>query len=106
MSFEVEYVDLSKVEFTGELLKCIPKHLAYKYRVLPVSVAPDFLWIAMVDPSDLDAIDSLSHILKRPILCRAIDEQQFDTFYRRLYSHSDADSGTRLDSGDIGGNNQ
>jgi type IV pilus assembly protein PilB len=94
MSFQAEYIDLSKVGFTQELLECVPRHLAHKYRMLPVSVSPESLCIAMVDPTDLDAIDAVTHLLKRPVLCRSIDEQQFDTFYRRLYSHHEAEYGT------------
>lgn len=93
MSSDAYYLDLSKVEFTPALLMCVPKHLARKYRVLPVSMGPDYLCIAMVHPSDFDAIDALTHILKREIRIRVIDEAQFDTFYRRLYVDSNVDTG-------------
>jgi hypothetical protein len=106
MKPEADYVDLSKVQFTAELLKCIPKHLAFKYRVLPISISTDSLWTAIVDPSDMDAIDSLTHILKRPILCRGLQEEQFDTFYARLYAHPDAESERRWDAGKIGASEQ
>jgi type II secretory ATPase GspE/PulE/Tfp pilus assembly ATPase PilB-like protein len=92
MSSGVEHIDLSKVEFTRELLQSIPKHLASKYRVLPVSVDSDCLCVAAVDPFDSATLDSLTHLLKCQIQFRAIDETQFDTFYRRLYVDSGADA--------------
>ncbi len=78
-------VDLSTVNFTPELLRCLPRHVAYEYRALPVSQAADSLRLAIAAPPDLDAVDSLTHILRRPLAFCAADEQQLDLFLGRLY---------------------
>ncbi len=82
-------VDLSTVNFTPELLRCVPRPVARKYRALPVSQGADSLRLAIAAPPDLDAVDSLAHILKRPLEFCAADEQQLDVFLGRLYG-SDA----------------
>jgi general secretion pathway protein E/type IV pilus assembly protein PilB len=78
-------VDLATVSFTPELLRCLPRHVACKYRALPVSQAADSLRLAIAAPPDLDAVDSLTHILKRPLEFCAADEQQLGLFLERLY---------------------
>jgi type IV pilus assembly protein PilB len=86
MKFGAEIVDLTQVDFTPELLRCIPADVARKYRVLPVSDLLGRLSIALADPEDFNTIDSLIHILKKPELeIRIADEQQLDIFLQRLY---------------------
>jgi len=80
-----ERVDLSTVNFTPELLRNLPRHLAWKYRALPISESADSLGLAVADPRDLDVMDSLTYLLKRNLEFRSADEQQLDTFIRRLY---------------------
>ena len=83
--FGAEEVDLRKVTFTPELLACVPAEYARRYRVLPVFSSPGKLRLALADPSDLDAIDSLHHLLHRvPELCVA-EACQLDEFIERLY---------------------
>ena len=86
MKFGAELVDLTKVKFTPELLRCIPADVARKYRVLPVFERPGCLAIALADLEDLNAIDSLTHILQKPELeIRIAEHQQLDEFIHRLY---------------------
>ena len=80
-----ERVDLTTVNFTPDLLRCLPRHVAPQYRALPVSQTADSLRLAIAVPPDLDAVDSLTHILKRSLEFCAADEQQLDVFLDRLY---------------------
>jgi hypothetical protein len=84
MEFGAEFIDLSKVEFTPELLRCIPAETARKYRVLPVASFPGRLAIA-VGQIDLNVIDDLHFTLKREMEIRLADERQIDIFLHRLY---------------------
>lgn len=79
-------IDLSTVQFTPELLRCIPRYLALKYRVVPVSASADRLSVAVAETPDLDVMNSLTHLLKCEVEFHPIDEQQLDTFLRQLYS--------------------
>lgn len=85
MGFGSQRVDLSTINFTPGLLRCVPKHVARKYRALPIFETSDSLGIAIAGPPDLDMIDSLSHVLKRPLEFRAADEQQLVTFLGQHY---------------------
>ena len=85
MYFGAEEVDLRNVRFTEELLACVPAHLARRYRIVPVFDSPNELRIATADPSDLDAIDALSYLLRRNLELCVTEESQLDEFIARLY---------------------
>ena len=83
--FGAEEVDLRSVKFTAELLACVPAHLARRYRVLPVLDSPAALRLAVADPSDLDTLDSLTHLLRRELELCVAEESQLTEFIGRLY---------------------
>jgi len=84
--FRAEKIDLSTVQFTPELLRSVPAHVARHYRVLPVfEDSPTSLGVALADPSDLDVIDGLHSTLRRDLVLRVADSQQIDEFIQRLY---------------------
>ena len=83
--FGADEIDLRSVRFTPELLACVPAELARKYRVLPVSDSAQLLRIAVADPSDIDAIDSLNNFLKRDLEICVAEASQLDEFIERLY---------------------
>ena len=84
-NFGAEFVDLTKVNFTPGLLRCIPAELARKYRVLPVAEKGNDLVIVTADPSDLNAIDQLHFRLNRLLEIQIADKDQIDSFIGRLY---------------------
>ena len=79
---------LSQVQFTAELLRLLPVEMVRKYRVLPVYKAGVNIAVAMADPSDLNAVDQLTHFLNSIIELRVADKDQLDTFILRLYGSS------------------
>ena len=83
--FGAEEVDLKKVAFTAELLAAVPSHLARRYRVLPVFDSASVLRLAVADPSDLDALDALTHLLQRDLELCVADVSQLEEFIQRLY---------------------
>ena len=83
--FGAEEVDLRNVQFTAELLACVPAELARRYRVLPVSSSARNLQLALADPSDLDAVDSLQRFLQRDLELCVAEASQLDKFIGRLY---------------------
>lgn len=89
MHFGAEETDLTKVAFTAELLACVPRHLAIRYKVLPLFASPTVLRLAVADPSDMDALDALTHLLKRPLELCVADPAQLDEFIGRLYRPED-----------------
>lgn len=84
-NFGAEHIDLSNVQFTPELLSCIPAGMVQKLRVLPVFRSETQLGIAMADPSDLNPVDTLAHHLNCEICLYVADACQLAAFIERLY---------------------
>ena len=74
------------MQFTPELLRSVPPHVARHYRVLPVfEESATSLGVALADPSDLDVVDGVHATLHRDLVLRVADAQQIDEFIQRLY---------------------
>jgi type IV pilus assembly protein PilB len=57
--YGVPYVDLNKFEINPPVIKHIPADVAQKYRIMPINRAGATITIAMVDPSNIFAIDDI-----------------------------------------------
>jgi hypothetical protein len=88
--FGAEHIDLTNVQFTPELLRCLPTDMARKHRVLPVRKNETQIGIATADPSDLNAIDDLVDFFHRPVEMLVADKLQLDDFIERLYGDTGA----------------
>ena len=62
--FGMSLVDMSNVRASSELLALLPRSLAVKYTAFPVGRDGHTIKVAISDPLDVDAIDSMSHFLK------------------------------------------
>ncbi len=79
-------INLAMIKLDQKLLKLLPKDLVQKYQLVPISKIGDQLTIAMADPFDVFAIDSVkaitamavNTILARPKDIRAVIDKQYD----------------------------
>lgn len=83
--FGMPMIEMANVRATSELMALLPRSMAVKYTVFPVSRSANSIRVAISDPLDVDAIDSLSHFLKtsvEPVVAPA-DEilAHIDRFY-------------------------
>ena len=76
--FGAEVVDLNAAKITDEVIATIPRHIARKYRVVPVFKHEGSLTVALADPSDLDTIDSLTHLLRMEINLQVASEADIE----------------------------
>lgn len=77
LQFGVNYVSLSKNPPKKEIVELLPEETRSKYRVLPIAQSGTQYTIAMVDPDDMIAIDTLRIQLKsgnlKKVVCTADD---------------------------------
>jgi type IV pilus assembly protein PilB len=83
--FGAEEVDLRKVVFTPEILACVPAEIARRHRVVPIDASPRHVRVALADPSDLNAIDSVNSAVQRELELAVAEEAQIEEFIPRLY---------------------
>ncbi len=94
--FGAELVTLSDLKLPDDVIAMIPRHIAKRYRAVPVSKLGNTLRIAVTDPSDLDTLDSLHRsISAEPEWCVATDED-IDTALNKYYGAADDSVGKMI----------
>jgi len=63
----VEYIDLEHTPIAPDVLEMITEEVARRYNVVPVSENGGYLTVALADPLDFEALDSLPHVIGREI---------------------------------------
>src|SRR5258706_10875881 len=61
--FGAEVVTLAGMQIPDDVIAVMPRHIARKYRVVPVFKHEGSVTIAISDPSDVATIDALGHVL-------------------------------------------
>lgn len=61
-------IQLQKLRVPAEVVNLIPKKLAMMYRLVPVAVLDNKVFVAMADPMNILALDDLRARLKKEIL--------------------------------------
>src|SRR2546426_1752332 len=84
--FGAEFVNLGEVKISDEVIATIPRHVARKYRVVPVFKHENTLTVALADPSDLDTIDSLNHLLRLEINLQVASEADIEAALAKYYA--------------------
>jgi type IV pilus assembly protein PilB len=93
MQFGVEVIDLGSVKFDQAIIESLPKEIARRYKAIPVGMTAETIMIAVVDPSDLDTIDSLQHVLPKPVEIKVATEAQIKMALDRFYGQDDQVTG-------------
>src|ERR1017187_9763232 len=83
--FGAEVVQLAEIQIPDDVIAIIPRHIAKKYRVVPIFKTDGKVAVAIADPSDLNTIDSLTHLLNAEIELRVASEQDIETALGRYY---------------------
>jgi type II secretion system protein E len=98
----MSFVDLSQVTQPPELLAQLPAETARRYKTIPVSEHDGSLVLAISDPLDFEAFDSLGFVLNRPVEFVCAVPSQIAEKLERLYPRELEGLGTSfaLDTGD------
>ena len=88
--FNMETVNLADVRVSTEALEIVPFELANRYKVIPLEVDDSEAELAVFDPLDMDAIDSISHVIKRSITCRVAPLEEIDKAIHQYYEGAKA----------------
>ena len=83
--FNMETVELADVRVSAEALKVVPFELANRYKVLPLESDDSEIELAVFDPLDMDAIDSISHVIQRSVVCRVAPLEEIEKAIHQYY---------------------
>jgi len=84
--FGAEVVNLGEITIGDDVISTIPRHIARKYRVVPVFKHENSLTVSLADPSDLDTMDSLHHLLHMDISLQVASEPDIEAALSKYYA--------------------
>src|SRR6266480_6832323 len=90
--FGVEFVDIGEMRLTDEVISAIPRHIAKKYSVVPLYRHDNTVTVALSDPSDLDTLDSLRHLLNLEVEPRVASPDDIEEASGQYYGGAREDS--------------
>jgi len=94
--FGVEMITLSDLRLDDDLISSVRRDVAKRYRVIPVFRHGNHLSVALTDPSDLNTIDSLQHILRAELDVKVASEEDIDAALKKYYGADDSDLGKMI----------
>jgi len=83
--FGAEVVHLASIKIEDDVIAIVPRDIAKKYRVIPVFKSDGKVAVAIADPSDLNTIDSLTHLLGAEIELRVASEPDIEAALAKYY---------------------
>ena len=83
--FGAEVIQLGGLKIPDDVISIIPRHIAKKYRVVPVFKSDGKVAVAIADPSDLNTIDTLTHLLNAEIELRVASEPDIENALNKYY---------------------
>lgn len=81
--YHVPYLDLSTQQLNRELIQSFPVEFLYRYNFVPLKDDGRVLRIAMADPSDLAAVDSIEAFANRKVEVHAASRRAVQEALRR-----------------------
>ena len=81
----METVSLRSHTIPQELIDSVPRHIARRYKAIPVFKHDNALAVAISDPTDLDIVDSLHYALKCEIEPMVAPKEEIEEALTRYY---------------------
>ena len=83
--FGAEVVHLANLKIDDEVIAVVSREIARKYRVIPVFKSDGKVGVAIADPSDLNTLDTLTHLLHAEIELRVASEADIEAALGKYY---------------------
>ena len=87
--FGMDTINLAEYRVPDDVLALVPKHVARRYKIVPIYKHDNTLTVAISDPLDVDTVDSLRYILRvnvEPVVAAKTD---IDNAITRYYGGAD-----------------
>jgi MSHA biogenesis protein MshE len=90
----IPFIDLKKFQIKPELVRLLPESLARQFHAIVLEDRDGMLLVGMADPTDLNAADEISRIVKSGIDVAAVTEGQLLQNLDRSYLRSSGINGS------------
>jgi len=85
----MDFVDLSQMTVSPEVISTISGEMARRFRVIPIAQVDTGLMVAIGDPLNYETFDTLSFLLKRPVEFVCATPQQIKAALIKYYGSAD-----------------
>jgi type IV-A pilus assembly ATPase PilB len=85
----MDFVDLSQMTVSQEVIETIPVDVARRFHVVPIAQMDTGLMVAIGDPLNYETFDTLSFLLKRPVEFVCATPQQVENALVKYYGNAD-----------------
>jgi general secretion pathway protein E/type IV pilus assembly protein PilB len=87
--FGYEFINLSDIRLTDDVISSVPRHVAKRYRAVPVAKHDNTIAVALSDPSNLDTIDTLQRMINSDIELRVATDEDIENALNKYYGAAD-----------------
>jgi general secretion pathway protein E/type IV pilus assembly protein PilB len=87
--FGMEFVQLAEYRVPDDVLALVPRHVARRYKIVPVAKHDGTLTVAISDPLDVDTVDSLRYVLKMNVEPVVAAQAEIEAALSRYYGTAD-----------------
>ena len=87
--FGMDTIDLSEYRVPEDIIALVPRPVARRYKIIPVSRHENTLTVAIGDPMDVDTVDSLRYVLKMNVEAVVASPDDIENSLTRYYGTTD-----------------
>jgi general secretion pathway protein E/type IV pilus assembly protein PilB len=87
--FGLDTINLADYRVPDDVVALVPRHVARRYRVVPVYRHDNTLTVAIGDPLDMETVDSLRYVLKMNVEAVVAVKEDIDAAIARYYGGGD-----------------
>src|SRR6059036_3341438 len=87
--FNMDTINLAEYRGPDEVIALVPRHIARRYKIVPLYKHDNTLTVAIHDPLDVDTVDSLRYILKVNVEPVVASKADIEASLTRYYGSSD-----------------
>ncbi len=90
MQLGIDFIDLNNVKIDPSMATLVPKNIARANRVVPVRVVRDTLYLAMEDPMNFPAVETVRNTTKKRVVPMIAYSQSIERALTTLYENEGA----------------
>jgi len=87
--FGMDTINLAEYRVPDDVLAMVPRHIARRYKIVPIYKHDNTLTVAISDPLDVDTVDSLRYILKVNVEPVVASKPDIEASLARYYGSGD-----------------
>ena len=88
-AYGMAFVDLTGLKLPKEVVELVPRHVANRYKIIPLEKRDNAVVIAISDPTDIETLDALRYILKCDVEGRVATREDIAIAINLFYGRSD-----------------